>query len=197
MANIYTLTTEYEQLFASFDRFNNIEDELTCEDGNYYHNGCLVEDIEEYKNDLISAWFDTLEGMEGELEEKLLNLACYIKELDAQAADIKAAKDKLAKRQKTAENKSRRLREYVLEAMQTINRKKIESPQAVISLSAGRESVQIADEKEFIKWAKENGDDLLNFKEPDISKKAISLAIKSGREIPFASIEKAPSISIK
>lgn len=197
MAGLYELSAEYEALLASYDRFCNIENELTEVDGKFYHNGNLIDDVVQYKRNLITAWFDTLEGMEGEIEEKILNLACYIKDLDSKADAIKAEKDRLAARQKTTESKARQLREYIISVMQTLDRKKLESSQAVVSLSAGCESVCISDEKKFIEWAKVNCDDLLNYKQPDISKTAVKAAIKSGEKVPFASLEKIPTITIK
>lgn len=197
MAKLYELTADYEALFSELDRLYSIEDEMTEQDGQFFHDGVLVEDVAEYKHELLTAWFDTLEGIEGEVEQKLLKLACFVKNIDSDALAIKAEKDKLAKRQKSTENKSKRIREYILNVMQTMNIKKIESPVAVIKYSEGRESVKIADDNQFISWAEVHNGGLLSYKQPDISKTAVKAAINAGEKIPFASLEKTPTINIK
>ena len=40
-------------------------------------------------------------------------------------------------------------------------------------------------------------DDLLSYKQPEISKKAVKTALSSGEEVPYVSLEKKPSITIK
>ena len=87
---------------------------------------------------------------------------------------------------------------YLLRTMQQINRRRIDTPQASLSLSDGRESVKISDEAAFIAWAQENGrDNLLTYKAPEISKKAVRAALDAGEKIPFASLERTPTVTIK
>ena len=200
MAILHELSENYERLFNEFDRINNIENELTqLENGMYTdENGDLIPDVVEYKNELLQAWFDTLDGLEGEIEEKLESLACYQKELTARAVAISAERKKLEQREKREANKAKSIAAYLLETMTRINRRKIEMPKAALSVSDGRESVKVADEQALIKWAQEHGrDDLLNYKLPDISKKAVKAALSGGEEVPFAKLEKTPSITIK
>ncbi|MGN1338838.1 MAG: siphovirus Gp157 family protein, partial [Oscillospiraceae bacterium] len=194
------LSENYERLFNEFDRINNIEYELTqLENGMYTdENGDLIPDVVEYKNELLQAWFDTLDGLEGEIEEKLESLACYQKELTARAAAISTERKKLELREKREANKAKSISAYLLDIMARINRRKIEMPRAALSVSDGRESVKIADEQALISWAQENGrDDLLSYKQPEISKKAVKAALSCGEDVPYVSLEKKPSITIK
>ena len=200
MAILHELSENYERLFNEFDRINNIENELTqLENGMYTdENGDLIPDVVEYKNELLQAWFDTLDGLEGEIEEKLESLACYQKELTARAVAISAERKKLEQREKREANKAKSIAAYLLETMTRINRRKIEMPKAALSVSDGRESVKVADEQALISWAQENGrDDLLNYKQPEISKKAVKAALADGENVPYVSLEKKPSITIK
>ena len=200
MAILHELSENYERLFNEFDRINSIENELTqLENGMYTdENGDLIPDVVEYKNDLLQAWFDTLDGLEGEIEEKLESLACYQKELTARAAAISTERKKLELREKREANKAKSIATYLLDIMTRINRRKVETPKAALSVSDGRESVKVADEQALISWAQQNGrDDLLSYKQPEISKKAVKTALSSGEEVPYVSLEKKPSITIK
>lgn len=197
---LYELSDSFEQLFAEFERINAIEAELTEVDGGMYEDatGNIIPDVVEYKNELLQAWYDTLDGIEGEIETKAASVACYIKDLKAQAAAIADEKKQLDARKKSAERKAQSLTAYLLRTMQQINRKRIDTPQASLSLSDGRESVKINDEAALIAWAQENGhDELLTYKSPEASKKAIKAALDGGAEIPFACLERTPSITIK
>ena len=200
MAILHELSESYERLFNEFDRINSVENELTqLENGMYTdENGNLIPDVVEYKNELLQAWFDTLDGLEGEIEEKLESLACYQKELVARAAAISAERKKLELREKREDGKAKSIASFMLNIMTRINRRKIETPKAALSVSDGRESVKVTDEQALIEWAQEHGrDDLLNYKLPDISKKAVKTAISNGDNIPYICLEKKPSITIK
>lgn len=197
---LYELSDSFERLFSEFDRINNIETELTMLDNGMYEDadGNIIADPAAYKQELLDAWYDTLDGIESEIEIKAAGIACYIKDLKAQAAAIAAEKKQLDARKKSAESKAQSLMAYMLRTMQQINRRRIDTPQATMSLSDGRESVKISDEAAFVEWAQKNGhDDLLTYKAPEISKKAVKAAIDAGEKIPFACLERTPSVTIK
>lgn len=199
MSMLYELSAEYEELFSEFDRLNEIENELTPQaDGTFTdESGNVITDVANYKQELLDAWFDTLEGIEGEIEQKLVNIACHIKELKIRSYAASVEKKRLAAKEKSIENRIDSLEEYILGVMKHINRKKIDAPQATLTLSDGRESVKIENEAEFIKWAQGERDDLLSYKQPEISKKAVKLALESGEDIPLARIAKTPYVTIK
>ena len=200
MSILHELSENYERLFAEFDRINSVENELTqLENGMYTdENGNLIPGVVEYKNELLQAWFDTLDGLEGEIEEKLESLACYQKELAARAAAISNERKKLELREKREAGKAKSIASFMLNIMTRINRRKIETPKAALSVSDGRESVKVTDEQALIEWAQQNGrDDLLNYKQPDISKKAVKAALADGENVPYVSLEKKPSITRK
>lgn len=200
MARLYELSADFERLFGEFERINNIEDELTPgEDGTYTDSdGNLIPDVVEYKDELLTAWFDTLDGIEGEIEAKAENIACFIKDLNAEAAAIDSEMKRLKLRRDSAKKKAENLAGYLLKTMQAIGRKKITSPRAAITVSEGRDSVVVEDEQALIDWAqKGEHDELLKYKTPDISKTAVKAALSEGRKIPFVHMEKKPSIGIK
>lgn len=134
------------------------------------------------------AFADTLEGIQGEFNEKADSLACFIKSLKAEADDIKAEAAALKEREAAKRARVDRLRAYLLEQMEAIGVRKIESPRNVISVA--KSPARLVVDGDFTRWAEESGrDDLLTYKAPEPNKTAIKDAIKAGAEIPFAHME--------
>ena len=123
-------------------------------------------------------------------ESKIENLALLIKNSRAEADAIKAEKDNLADREKSLRNKIERLRNYLSEILQG---EKFSSPKVAISYRKST-AVEIADESEFISTGPK---DFLIPQPPKIDKKAISESLKSGKEIPGASLVERDNIQIK
>ena len=79
---------------------------------------------EEIPEEAIS---DTLEALDGELDEKIDSVACIVKQLDSEAGAIKAEKAALAERQSVKEHQRDRLKDYIRQAMELAGKKKIET----------------------------------------------------------------------
>ena len=63
---------------------------------------------------------ERLEQLEMERDKKISNVACWIKDLKAEADAIKAEKNALAKRQTVCENKVEQLKDYLTRALNGI-----------------------------------------------------------------------------
>ena len=116
---------------------------------------------------------DKLNELQLEKDAKIENVACWIKELKAEAEAIKAEKLALAERQKVAENKAESLKKwlaYVLEG------EKFKTAKCSISFRKS-ESVEVTDEG-LSNLMKEH-DELLTYKAPEPNKTAIKNAIKN------------------
>ncbi len=170
---LYEISDTYRQLFDCFDEC----DELT--------------------EDELQAYFDTLEAIESDFDVKAESIACYIKELSGDIKTLEAEKKSLTARLAAKTSLVDRLKKNLLENMQIVGKKKIESPHAAVTLRNNPESVKIENEQALIEWAKENNDDLLNYKQPEISKLRIKDAVKRGTEVPYVKIEKTQSLIIK
>ena len=97
---LYELTREFDGLYEQLDAICDYEPDKD-EDGNYIDDdGNIIEDVAEYKNNMITAWFDTLEGIEGVFEIKAENVVLYKKQLDADIEAMKAEKKKAGHTQK-------------------------------------------------------------------------------------------------
>lgn len=134
--------------------------------------------------------FDALEELNLAREEKLENLACYIKNLSAEAAAIKAEEENLAARRKTLETSAKSAKEYLASQL---NGEKFETARVKIGW---RKSSAVQLDDSFLAWAMEN-DKFLRYKDPEPDKKAITDALKAGETVPGAELVTNYSMSIK
>lgn len=130
---------------------------------------------------------DTLESLD--INAKIESVCKVIRNLTAEAEAYKAEKDRLAERQKTAENGIKRLKDSLLHYMLTTEQNKVK--QGVFSVRINRTaSVNITDPLVI-------PPDYLKFSEPQINKAEIKKAIQSGDEIPGAELVTNESIVIR
>lgn len=94
---LYELTESFAELFSQFEDINEYEPDTDADGQPIDGNGDIIEDVEAYKEKMLTAWFDTLEGIEGEFDEKAESIAVYIKQLKAEAKMLKAEKAQLQK----------------------------------------------------------------------------------------------------
>ena len=194
---LYELTNAFSELFNQFEEINDYEPDTNADGQPIDGNGDIIEDVEAYKNKMLSAWFDTLEGIEGEFDERAENIAVYIKELEAEAKTLKAEKIAIGKRQAQKEKTAESLRKYLINSMLVIGRNKVDMPKAVLSLKNNAPSLVVDDELSFISWAQEHNDNLLKYSMPEIKKNDVKTLCKNGEEVPFVHLETKTSLTIK
>ena len=151
----------------------------------------IAEGIDPETGEIVNT--DALDALTAAREEKIDNIACYIKNLTADAKAIREEEVKLAERRRAMENKAERLTKYL--SMTVGEGEKFSSPRAQIGW---RKSSKVEVSSDFVMWAQKYGhDDLLNYSEPKPALAAIKDAIKGGMEIPGAEIVTTSSIQIK
>lgn len=197
MATLYEMTREFEDLFEQFEAIENME---FTPDGN----GGYVDDDGEpvdpaaAREEMKQAWFDTLDGMEYDIQNKAEALAIYIKGISAEADIIKAEEARLRSRRQSKEKTAENLKKYLMDCMDATKLKKIDMPRAAISIRRNAESVEITDEAKFIEWAQKNErDDLLKYSAPEIRRSFVKQDLKADRDIPFARLTRSQSVIIK
>lgn len=130
---------------------------------------------------------EALEALEMERDAKIENIGIWIKELTATADAIKAEKNKLMEREKSARNKAESLKEFLTAYL---GGKKFETARVAIKFR-NVESVSVPDvaalPAEYIRTKITN----------EADKTAIKNAIKAGEVIAGAELVKKQSISIK
>lgn len=129
---------------------------------------------------------EQLDKLTMEREVKLENVACWIKELKAEAEALKAEKMAFAKRQQVAENKMDSLKKYLAYAL---DGQAFKTTRASVTFRKSQ-SVEIAD----IYKLDEN---YLRYKEPEADKTAIKEAIKQGKTVAGATLVENTSVIIK
>ena len=116
---------------------------------------------------------EKLNDLQMERDEKIENVALWIKELKAEAEAIKNEKQALAERQRVAENKAESLKNWLAYAL---NGEKFKTSKCSISYR-NSESVEVTEEG--LEALMRDHEDLLTYKAPDPNKKAIKDAIKN------------------
>ena len=142
--------------------------------------------------DLAVALRDTMEGIEGEFQEKGKAIAMITLNIDGDLEAIQSQIDRLTERKRIINNRKESLKEYLRSNMDAAGITKITHPLFTITCGKGKPIVVIDDEKAI-------PDDFVNVKvhsAPD--KAAIAKALKAGQEVPGAHSEIGKSsISIK
>lgn len=136
---------------------------------------------------------DTLESLSGDLENKSVNAAMFVKSLEATAASIKIAEGQMEARRKAIEARAARVLEYIKDNMIACGISKIECPYFRLSIRDNPASVVI-DSPNLIP------DDYMRQAEappPAPDKKAIAEAIKAGVEVHGAHLQYGQRLEIK
>lgn len=121
-------------------------------------------------------------------DQKIENIGLYIKNLEADAAAIKAEAKNLTARAKAAENKAEHLRNYM---QFCLNGQKFQSPRLSVSFRRSQK-VEVDQNRLF-----EIPDDYLRYKDPEVDKKRVSEALKAGEDIPGCTLVDSVSMIIK
>lgn len=136
---------------------------------------------------------DTLDGLSGALEAKAVNVAMLVRNLESVAEQIRLAEDAMAARRQAIEVRAERIRNYLENVMLSCSISKIESPYFELAIVDNPPSVIIESEAlipdEFMRQPETPP--------PRPDKKALAVAIKAGREIPGACLQKKKRLRIK
>ena len=151
MANLYELTSNYETVL----------------------NMLYEEDIDE------QMILDTLESIEGEIEDKADGYAKIIKELLGDAEKIKAEKLRLEARQKAFENRAKLLKDNLQNTMTQLGKTKFKTElfSFGIQKNGGKQALTI------------DGDVPEEYKKLETDTEKIRTALEAGQELPFAHLE--------
>lgn len=164
---------------------NNLLDKRKDGEMNLFElDAALYECVDAETGEIIDE--EKLNELSMERDEKVENIACWIKELKAQTAAIKQEEDSLAARRKVAENKAQSLSEYLL---RYLNGSKFETAKVKISYrkSAALEVSETAKIPE--EWYKPQ--------KPKLDVAGLKKAVKDGLEIEGVEIVEKQNIQIK
>lgn len=123
---------------------------------------------------------DTLEGLQGDLQEKCTSVCMFSRNLEAVAESIESAAAKMLARAKVLRKRAESLDAYLLINMQATGITKVESPWFTIAVKKNPASVVIDHEGSIPEkfWRQPETPPKV------VDRKAIAAAIKSGEEVP-------------
>ena len=150
-------------------------------------------EVDEETGELIEDISGKLEALQIAEQEKLENIALFVKNLCADTEAIKAEEKALAERRRPKENKAERLKNYLSDYLMNTNRNKLETPRVRLSF---RKSEIVDIDETFRAWAMEN-DRYLRHKDPDIDKTELKKALKAGDKVPGAALLERQNLQIK
>ena len=134
---------------------------------------------------------EQLDKLQMERDTKLENVACWIKDLKAEAEALKNEKQALAERQRVAENKAESLKKWLAYALQG---EKFKTPKCAISFRKS-EAVEVTDEG--LNNLMKEHDELLTYKALEPNKTAIKQALKDGLNVAGVQLVQNTSTIIK
>lgn len=141
-------------------------------------------DTGEVDGDALAAYAE----YQGQAAEKLEGTACYVRELKAEADAIKAEEERLAKRRKALENKSERLKNYMMPALEAMGGK-VKGVMASVRIGKSQ-AVTVFD----IDALPDAFKRVVTKVDPD--KVALKKTLKAGEDIPGAALEDRQSVVI-
>ena len=100
---------------------------------------------QDFNADLIA---DTLESIELSFDDKVIQTACVIKSMQAEAEAIKAAIAPMLARQKSIEKRADSIKEYLLHNMQQVGKKQVKSAYLNVNMQASPPSLNVFDESQ-------------------------------------------------
>lgn len=136
---------------------------------------------------------DTLESVSGDVQEKAINVAMFIRNLEANAEQIKLAEKAMAERRKSLEGKADSIKEYLKSNMQACGFTKIESPYFSLTIKKNPPKLVIDD-------AGQIPSNLYVYPEapePYPDNAAIKDLLKTGAEVSGAHLQQDERLEIK
>ena len=139
----------------------------------------------------MEAAIDTLEGIEGQLQDKAVNVAKFMQNLDATAKAIKEAEQQMARRRKAIENRAQWIKDYLKNNMEASGITKIESPWFRLAVQKNPEAVEVFDEAALPDDFKT---EVVTVK---IDKAAIKQVLRDGVHVPGAILTQGTRLAIR
>lgn len=135
--------------------------------------------------------FERLNDLQMQKDEKIENIALFIKNLKAEEKALKEEKMNFQKRQQAVANKIASLQDYLRNAL---NGEKFKTTKVSISTRKTK-SVEVLNYADFL--ADENSEAYLKYADPEINKKDLLTALKLGETFNGIALKESESLIIK
>ena len=149
--------------------------------------------VDEETGELLDA--EAFEQLQMERERKAENMALWALDLKDEQESIRNEIKRLQARLAAAERKEKSLRDYL---GLVLGGEKLKTARITVSYRRTR-AVEVEDEETLRQWAQSDpiGEDVLRYKEPEISKAEIKRLISEGHTVPGAEMIERMSVQIK
>lgn len=165
--SLYTLSNDYNQ---AFEFLNDPDQNLTAAEIN-----------------------DSLASIELDVKDKAINVAKFLRNMEATAEAIKAAEGEMLKRRKALENRATALKEYLKNNMESTGIVKIECPFFKLSIAKNPAALDLFDTSAIPDEYKRTE----TVTTEHIDKAAIKKAITAGKQIQGARVISGTRLVIK
>lgn len=138
----------------------------------------------------FDTWFDTMDALEGEIEDKADGYAKVMAQLNADAAAIEEQEKRLYARRKTIENRVQHMKDRLQQMMVITGKTKFKTPLFSFGIQKNPASVVIDKEAEIPMgyWIPQ---------QPKLDKKSIGEWLKQGNECSWAHLSQTESLRIR
>ena len=133
---------------------------------------------------------DTLEAIQGDIEEKADGYAKVIKELDGETDKLTAEIKRLTDRKNTIQNNIAYMKQSLTSAMTVTGNTKFRTDLFSFNIQKNPPALVVDDEKAIPQ-------EYLIPQEPKVDKKAIIDFLKNGNKVPYAHIEQSEGVRIR
>lgn len=155
----------------------------------YEINDAIMNCIDEETGEVIDV--EALNSLSMERDLKIENLACWYKNLMADAEALKAEKNAFAEREKAAKNKADSIKRYL---SSILDGEKFATEKCALSFRKS-ESVEVLDMDAFMSDGK--AENYLKYAEPTVNKTELKKALKSGETFKGVFLSNNNNIQIK
>ena len=149
------------------------------------------EDLAEFEELPAQVIADTLEGLQGSFEAKAMNVAAYIRTMEAEATAIAEARKNMERRQQSLERHAERLREYLKVQMERTGMAKIKNCYLTLRVQANPPSVVVEDE-ELVPECYKHTETVTKILRAEIAR-----ALKAGEDVDGARLEQTTRLVIQ
>lgn len=133
---------------------------------------------------------DTMEALDGEIEDKADGYAKVIKQLDVNAAALKAEEKRLCAKRTVCENNIKRMKQALQNAMEVANKPKFKTDLFSFGIQKNPAKLVIDDERRI-------PHDFMTQPDPVPNNKAIREALNEGFEFEWCHLEQTSSLRIR
>lgn len=136
---------------------------------------------------------DTLEGLDGQLEDKADNYAKVIRQIESDVNGLKAEIERLQARKTAAQNNIDRMKANLEQMMIATDKTKFKTE--LFSFGIQKNPAKVVMDEQYIENVPE---EYLKYKEPEIDRKKLAEDLKAGKDLNgIAHLEQSESLRIR